>query len=153
VIAQSLPVGEAVAEFETYPEAQAALERLAKAEFPIREVSIVGSGLKSVERVTGRLSYGRAAAAGAAGGAWFGLFFGLLLFLFTTTAQTFALVGAAVLIGAGFGMLFNIVVYTFSRRRRDYSSVSQVLASSYALIVAGPDADKAKAILDRPSAN
>src|SRR3712207_8985496 len=39
--------------------------------------SIIGSDLRMVERVTGRLSWGRAIGAGAASGAWFGLFVGL----------------------------------------------------------------------------
>jgi hypothetical protein len=40
-----------------------------------------------------------------------------------------------VLLGAGFGMLFGLVSYAINRRRRDYTSVMQVIATSYSVIV------------------
>ena len=52
----TLPRGEVVATFESYPGAQEAVDVLARADFPVDKVSIVGSDLKSVERVTGKLS-------------------------------------------------------------------------------------------------
>ena len=107
---------------------------LARADFPVDKVSIVGSDLKSVERVTGKLSWGRVALAGAASGAWLGIFFGLLLIIFSPTASL-AFVLAAVLIGAGFGMLFGLVSYAVNRRRRDFTSVQQVIATSYSVLV------------------
>ena len=60
----TLPKGETVATFETYPEAQAAVDTLAKADFPVKELAIVGTDLTTVERVTGKLSWGRAARRG-----------------------------------------------------------------------------------------
>ena len=123
------------------------VDRLAKAEFPVKQVSIVGNDLKTVERVTGKLSYGRAAVAGAASGAWLGLFFGLVLFLFTTTPNALVYVGAAALIGAGFGMLFGIVSYMLNRRRRDFTSVHQVIAGSYEIIVDSELAVRAQDLL------
>ena len=81
----TLPKGETVASFETYAEAQAAVDKLAKAEFPVKELAIVGTDLTSVERITGTLSWGRAAGAGAISGAWFGTFLGLLFFIFAPT--------------------------------------------------------------------
>ena len=135
--------------YDTYPEAQAVVDRLVKSEFPVKQVSIVGSGLKTVERVTGKLSNGRAAAAGAASGAWLGLFFGLVLFLFAATPQL-AYVGAAVLIGAGFGMIFGLVSYALNRRRHDFTSVNQVLASRYEVIVDPSLTVRAQELLARP---
>ncbi|WP_245635941.1 general stress protein [Herbiconiux solani] len=143
-----IPRGETVAGFETYPEAQAAVDRLGHAGFPVKQVSIVGSDLKSVEQVTGTLSYGRAALAGALSGVWIGIFFGLLFLLISPTTTTPLFLGAAALIGAGFGMFFNIVVYSLNRRRRDYTSVMQVVASSYALIVTPELANRARNLLD-----
>ena len=72
-----------VASYPSYEEAQAAVDRLSDERFPVENLDIVGSGLRLVERVTGRLTNARAAAAGAASGAWFGLFIGLLVGLFT----------------------------------------------------------------------
>ena len=139
----TLPRGEVVAKYETYPEAQQAVDVLARADFPVDKVSIVGSDLKSVERVTGKLTWGRVAVAGAASGAWLGIFFGLLLVIFSP-AVSYAFVIAAVLIGAGFGMLFGIVSYAINRRRRDYTSVMQVIASSYSVVVDPDLANRAR---------
>ena len=72
------PRGEVIANYDTYEAAQDAVDKLAHADFQVRSASIVGNDLKSVERVTGRLSWGRAAGAGAASGLWLGLFFGLV---------------------------------------------------------------------------
>jgi hypothetical protein len=130
----TLPRGEVVATYETYPEAQRSVDLLARADFPVNQLSIVGSDLKSVERVTGKLTWGRVAAAGAASGAWLGIFLGLLLVIFSPTTSI-AFVIAALLIGAGFGMLFGLVSYAINRRRRDYTSVMQVIAASYSVIV------------------
>src|SRR5262245_21241584 len=63
-----------VASYASYEQAQQAVDRLSDERFPVENLEIVGSGLRTVERVTGRLTNARAAAAGAASGAWFGLF-------------------------------------------------------------------------------
>ena len=142
----TLPRGDVLGTYETYVEAQQVVDRLAKADFEVAKLAIVGNDLKTVERVTGKLTYGRAALAGAASGAWFGLFLGLLFFLFATTPN-FAVLGAAALFGAGFGMLFGIVSYTFNRRRRDFTSTNQVLASNYQIIIDPQLTAKAQALL------
>ena len=132
----SIPKGDVLGTYDTYLEAQGVVDRLAKADFEVAKLSIVGNDLKTVERVTGKLTYGRAALAGAASGAWLGLFFGLVLTIFTPpTPQTFGFVGAALLIGAGFGAIFGIVTYAINRRRRDFTSTHQVLASNYQIII------------------
>ncbi|MFZ4894124.1 general stress protein [Plantibacter sp. Mn2098] len=142
-----IPRGESVASFGSYEAAQAAVASLAHADFPVREVSIIGSDLKSVERVTGKLSYGRAAGAGAISGAWLGLFLGLVLIIFNPTTEI-VLVGAAVLMGAAFGMLFGIVSYSVTRRRRDYTSATLVVASTYEVIVGPELANRARNLLE-----
>ncbi|GAA1442752.1 general stress protein [Leifsonia poae] len=142
----TLPRGEVVETFESYPEAQQAVDVLARADFPVDKVSIIGSDLKSVERVTGKLTWGRVALAGAASGAWLGIFFGLLLVIFSP-ATNLGFVVAAVLIGAGFGMLFGIVSYAINRRRRDYTSVMQVIATSYSVLVDPDLANRARNLM------
>jgi hypothetical protein len=143
-----IPTGEIVASFGDYGQAQAAVDSLAKADFPVKSVSIVGSDLKSVENVTGTMSYGKSALAGALSGLWVGLFFGLLLVLLSPGTATPLFVGASALIGAGFGMFFNIAVYSLRRRRRDYTSVMQVVASSYSVMVDPELANRARNALD-----
>jgi hypothetical protein len=143
----TLPKGETVASFETYAEAQSAVDTLAKAEFPLKELAIVGTDLTSVERITGKLTWGRAAGAGALSGAWFGTFLGLLFFIFSPTGTSLGILISAVLIGAGFGMIFGVVSYSVNRRRRDFTSVMQVLATRYAIIAESAHVDRARSVL------
>lgn len=143
----TLPKGETVASYETYAEAQSAVDRLAKAEFPVKELAIVGTDLTSVEHITGTLSWGRAAGAGALSGAWFGTFLGLLFFIFAPTGASLGILISAVLIGAGFGMIFSVVSYSVNRRRRDFTSVMQVLATRYAIIADTAHLQRAREVL------
>jgi hypothetical protein len=136
LVLPSIPKGDVLGTYETYLEAQGVVDRLAKADFEVSKLSIVGNDLKTVERVTGKLTWGRAALAGAASGAWLGLFFGLVFFIFSPSSATaFAFVGAAILIGAGFGVVFGLVTYAINRRSRDFTSTHQVLASNYQIII------------------
>jgi len=145
----TLPKGDVLGTYDTYDEALSVMDRLARAEFPVKQVSIVGSDLRTVERVTGKMTYNRAALAGAASGAWFGLFLGLLLFIFSPSQNAVLYVGAAVLIGAGFGMLFGIVSYAFNRRRRDFTSIHQVIAVKYEVMIDPSLTAKAQEVLAR----
>ena len=135
VLPPVLPRGEILASYNTYADAQGAVDTLAKADFPVKALSIVGNDLKSVERVTGKLTYGRVALAGAGSGAWLGIFFGILFFLFSPTQSSLPFVFAALIMGAGFGMLLGIASYAINRRRRDFTSTMQVIATNYQIIV------------------
>ena len=145
----TLPRGAVLGTYETYLEAQGVVDRLSKAELDVSSLAIVGNDLKTVERITGKLSYARAAGGGAASGAWFGLFIGVVFLLFAPTSNL-TIVAAAALIGAGFGMLFGIVSYALNRRRRDFTSVNQVLASNYQVMIEPEQLAKAQELLARP---
>ncbi|WP_028050021.1 general stress protein [Cellulomonas sp. URHD0024] len=140
------PQGETVAAYDTYLQAQRAVAHLADKDFPVQLVTIVGTDLRMVERVTGRLSYPRAALGGFLTGAWLGLFVGLLLTLFSTEGSGTPIF-SAIVIGGGFGMLFSVVTYSLTRRRRDFTSTSQIVASSYALLCRGEQANRARNLL------
>ena len=129
-----LPPGVEIASYATYLEAQRAVDHLSDEEFPVQHVSIVGSGLRSVEKVTGRLSYPRVALAGALSGVWFGLFVGL--FFSIVGDGSLATIVSAALIGAGFGMLFGVISYAATGGRRDFSSVNAIVASRYTVLCA-----------------
>jgi hypothetical protein len=145
----AIPKGDVLGTYETYGEAQEVVDKLAKSDFDVSQLSIIGSDLKTIERVTGKLSYGRSAITGAASGAWLGIFAGTLLFLFTSSPNL-PYAFAVVLIGAAFGMLFGLVSYGFNRRRRDYSSTSQVIATSYQVIAPSDVVSRAQELLQRP---
>ena len=140
------PQGETVAAYATYLEAQKAVDHLADKAFAVQLVTIVGTDLKMVERVTGRLSYPRVALGGFLSGAWFGLFVGLLLSLFSAAGEPSPLV-AAIFIGGAFGLLFSVITYSFTRGRRDFTSTSQIVASSYAVLCKTEQAHKARELL------
>jgi hypothetical protein len=150
-----IPRGQVIATYDTYVEAQRAVDFLADEQFAVENVSIVGSDLKMVERVTGRLTRGRAAAAGAASGAWFGLFVGVLLSLFAKSGTNgFALIIAALIYGAVFGTIFGFVGHALSGGKRDFTSRSKIVSSRYEIVVVWAHADKAREVLAKlqPSA-
>lgn len=141
------PVGQVIARYSTYLEAQRAVDFLSDNRFPVQAVTIVGTDLRTVERVTGRLTYGRVALAGALSGAWFGLFVGLLLSLFADGADAGVL--AAILIGAGFGMLFGVISFAATGGRRDFTSQSAIVASEYQVLCRDEQARAAIEVLGR----
>lgn len=147
-----LPQGEVISTYDHYADAMHAVDRLARADFPVSEVSILGNDVRSVERVTGKLSYGRVALMGALSGAYLGLFLGLLLFIFQP--ENSGILGvfiSAIAIGAGFGMLFGVLSYAMNRNRRDFSSVMQFVATRYDLIASPASVSEARRILSQPS--
>jgi hypothetical protein len=122
--------------FDKYEQAQSAVDYLSDKEFAVQNCMIVGTELKQVERVTGRLTWARAALAGAASGAWMGLFVGILLSLFAAEgASTLAAVLTGVLFGVVFGMALGLASYAATGGRRDFTSVSQVVATRYEVLV------------------
>ncbi|MDQ1627265.1 MAG: hypothetical protein QOI54_1009 [Actinomycetota bacterium] len=145
-----IPRGQVIATYDTYVEAQRAVDFLSDEQFAVENLSIVGSDLKMVEKVTGRLTRGRAAAAGAASGAWFGLFVGVLLSLFAKSGTNgFALVISALVYGAAFGAIFGFVGHALSKGKRDFTSRSKIVSSRYEIVVVWAQADEARELLAR----
>ncbi len=140
----TLPQGETVASYGTYLEAQRAVDHLSDQQFPVQLVTIVGTELKMVERVTGRLTYARVAMGGFGSGAWFGLFIGLLFLL---TSDNAGILLISVLIGGGFGLLFSVIIYSFTGGKRDFTSQSQIVASQYAVLCQVEKAGEARQLL------
>ena len=146
-----LPAGEIVSTYDRYADAMQAVDRLARADFPVKQIAIVGNDMRSVERVTGKLSYGRVALMGAFSGAYLGLFLGLLLFIFQPeNAAIGGVFISAIAIGAGFGMLFAVLSYAMNPNRRDFSSVMQFVATRYDLVAPHELIADARGILSRP---
>lgn len=141
------PTGQPVAAFATYAEAQRAVDYLADNAFTVPGVTIVGTNLQMVERVTGRLSYPRVALAGMMSGAWFGLMVGVLFSLFSNDAEFFSTAATAVGFGCAFGMLFAVLSYAFTGGKRDFTSTSQVVAGTYIVLCTPETASDATALL------
>lgn len=116
--------------YDSYHEAQMAVDYLSDNGFPVENVLIVGTDLKQVERVTGRLTRGRVAMGGALSGAWLGAFVGLIFSMFED-GQTLVRILSTVIFGALFGLVWSMVGYALTKGQRDFTSVSQVVATRY----------------------
>jgi hypothetical protein len=137
-----------VASYDDYAAAQRAVDRLSDDGFPVEHLDIIGSDLRLVERVTGRLTKGRAAAAGAASGAWFGLLIGFLLGIFTSGAW-YGLIIAGLLIGAAWGAVFGFLGHTATRGARDFASARTIVALRYDLVARDGFVDAARSGLQQ----
>ncbi len=132
--------------YDEYAQAQKAVDHLSDRSFPVQNLMIVGTDLKQVERVTGRLTTGRVALGGAASGAWIGLFVGLIFSLFGEDNVLGVIVSTA-LFGALFGLVMALVAYAMTRGQRDFTSVTQVVATKYELLVEHKHAEEARRLL------
>jgi hypothetical protein len=122
--------------YDGYPEAQRVVDYLSDHEFPVQNVVIVGTELRSVERVTGRLTHRKMAVAGAVSGLWMGLFVGIAFALFSSKNQLGFLITTPIL-GAFFGLVWSQIGFRAATRggTRDFSSISQVVATKYEVLV------------------
>jgi len=154
------PVGPAdgqivVASYPTYADAERAVDYLSDQRFPVERTAIVGRGLSSFERITGRLTIWRAAAQSAAYGAVLGALFGWLFGLFDwvnplISGLLLALYGA--IFGAVAGGLLGLLGHALTGGRRDFSSVAGMRAESYDILVDAEVAPQAIQLLDAPAA-
>src|SRR3954463_1971441 len=104
------PKGWPVGSYPTYAEAQRAVDYLSDQEFPVQQVTIVGVDLMQVERVTGRLTWGKVLGGGVLSGAWLGLFIGLVLGIFSPNNMYGVLITGLVA-GVFFGLITSAVPY------------------------------------------
>jgi hypothetical protein len=138
----------AVATYQDYASAQRAVDYLSDNQFPVERTSIVGTDLRLVENVLGRLTTARAALAGAASGAWFGLLFGLLLGIFSNSSWLAVLL-VAIVVGALWGAIFGAIAHAATGGRRDFTSRSSLQAGQYAVLVDAEHAEPARQLLTR----
>lgn len=143
-----------VATYDTYAEAERAVDFLSDEGFPVERVAIVGTGLRTVEQVAGRLTTGKAALLGAGQGAMLGLLFGLLFGLFFTGPDFFGVVLYGLVAGTIFGAVFGAVAQAAQGGRRDFASVRGMQAERYEIQVEHEHSARAKQLLgglDQPS--
>ena len=142
------PTGWPIGSYPTYVEAQRAVDYLSDEHFTVQDVTIVGVNLMQVERVIGRLTWGKVIGGGIVSGAWLGLFFGLLVSLvFTGNALVpilFGLIGGVI-----FGLISATVPYAATRGQRDFASTMQLVAGRYDVLCDPKSAEKARDMLAR----
>ena len=137
---------QSLAVYDDYARAQKAVDFLADADFPVDQLMIVGTDLKRIERVTGRLTWSKIAVGGLLSGLWLGVFIGLIFALFTEEGVWQVLVTTAVM-GATFGLVWALIGYAFTRGQRDFSSVTQVVATKYEVLVENKHAARVRELL------
>ncbi len=134
--------------FEKYGEAQRAVDYLSDEEFPVENCMIVGTDLRQVERVTGRLTTSRVAVGGVLSGIWLGLFIGLIFALFANAGDALMTIFYCIGFGAFFGVVWALIGYAMTRGRRDFTSVSQVVATRYEVLTEHKYAQQARDLLE-----
>src|SRR5215216_989342 len=118
-----------LASYESYPEAQRAVDYLSDERLP-------------VEQVTGRIGYGRAALQGAGLGAVIGFIIGLFISLFSLyIALLYVIYGAVI------GLVVGLVGHALSGGQRDFSSVGGIQAGRYNVMADEEVADEASRLL------
>jgi hypothetical protein len=141
-----LPDGWPVSSYNTYQEAQKAVDHLADNDFPVRGLTIVGIDPMLVEWIDAHLTWRRVLATGAASGAWLGLFVGLLLSLFTLGAGLLPIM-IGVVSGVVFGLASAAVRYASARGQRNFVSHSQLVARRYDVLSQPSTAERARDLL------
>jgi hypothetical protein len=133
----------------SYEAAEHAVDWLSDQGFPVERARIVGTGLRYVEQVSGRLTTGRAALTGIGQGAVLGLVWGLLFSLFFTadTASFFGVLAFSLVVGIVFGALVGAVSHLVTDGRRDFDSFAQTRADRYEVQVDDGFAGEAERLL------
>ncbi|MFD5280428.1 general stress protein [Streptomyces rubrogriseus] len=139
-----------IASYETYREAERAVDHLSDQGFPVDRVAIIGQDIRLVEQVTGRLGFGgsalQGAASGALPGALIGWLFGLVNWLDpVVSALLLALYG--LIFGAVVGALFGLLMHSLQAGRRDFASFRSMQPSRYEVVVDEAVADEAERLV------
>jgi hypothetical protein len=133
--------------YSSYAEAQKAVDFLADQKFEVQNLAIVGTDLKSVERVLGRRNWGTVITQGLQSGISTGLLVGLVVLIFAKPSSILLLLLVSLAIGMSLGVGFNAVAYAMSRGRRDFTSVTQTIATKYEVLCEHKVAAQAREML------
>jgi hypothetical protein len=135
--------------YQTYADAQKAVDYLADQRFEVQNLAIVGTDLKSVERVLGRRSWGTVIVQGLQSGLSTGLLVGLVMLIFTKPSSVLLLLLVALAIGIVLGLVFNAAAYAMTGGRRDFTSVTQTVATKYEVLCEHKVAAQAREMLQQ----
>ena len=136
-----------VATYPTYAEAQRAVDHLADNAFPVENICIVGTDLKQVERVLGRLTWGQVLMRGALGGIGTGLFLGVMFSFFMPEMGFGSALLFGVLLGVGMGLLSAGMGHAVSGGQRDFNSVQAIVATRYEVLGESTVVDQSRQML------
>lgn len=141
------PTGWPVGSYDTYEQAQRAVDHLSDNHFPVEKLTIVGVDLMQVERVTGRLTWGKILGGGVISGAWLGLFVGVIIGLFSSGQDYWQVIASCVVFGIIFGLITAAIPYAATRGQRDFASTMQLVAGRYDVLSDPGNAEQARDML------
>jgi hypothetical protein len=133
--------------YNTYADAQKAVDYLADEKFEVQNLAIVGTELKSVERVLGRRNWGTVITQGMQSGISTGLLVALVMLIFTQPRSFFLLLVVSLAIGIALGVGFSAAGYAMSRGKRDFTSITQTVATKYEVLCEHKVAAQAREML------
>jgi len=135
-----------VATFATLADVEDVLSRL---DFPVGGTTIVGTDLRFVERVEGRMSTARSGGYGTVAGAWLGALVASFAAIFTadSAGAVLSMLFGGIMLGALFGAVFGVVAYRFAGPRGGITGNVTLVASRYELRTDPALADRLRGLL------
>lgn len=125
---------QSVGVYDSYPEAQKVVDFLADSKFPVQNLAIVGTELRSVERVTGRRTWATVFGVGLQNGITTGLLVSMLMWFLQPNENFMLLLAYGLSMGLVVGVVISVVAHLMTRGRRDFTSVSQTVATKYEIL-------------------
>ena len=135
--------------YNTYDDAQRAVDYLSDEKFEVQNLAIVGTDLKSVERVLGRRTWRTVILSGVQSGISTGLLVALVMLIFVRPTSFLLLLLAALVIGVALGVGFAAAAYAMTGGKRDFTSVTQTVATKYEVLCEHKVAAQAREMLLR----
>jgi hypothetical protein len=135
--------------YNSYADAQKAVDYLADEKFEVQNLAIVGTELKSVERVLGRRNWGTVITQGMQSGISTGLLVALVMLIFAQPGSFLLLLAVSLAIGIALGVGFSAAAYAMSRGKRDFTSITQTVATKYEVLCEHKVAAQAREMLQR----
>ena len=150
VLAGTVPV----ATFATLGEIDDVLAAVTDEGFPIECTVIVGTDLRFVEKVEGRITLARAAGYGVVAGAWFGALIASFAAIFgaRTVDSGLSMLFGGILLGVVFGAVFGAAAFRVAGPRDGISASPTLVAARYELRTAAELADRLRDLLRAPGA-
>lgn len=136
-----------VAIYDEYSDAARAVDYLADRQFPVENLAIVGTDLKSVEKVTGNMTWGKVLFAGFMQGAMWAGMFAIFLWILQPGLSLFTVFMIAILGFGAVGMLMAALQYRMRGGERDYTSTTAIIATHYEVLAEAEVADRARHLL------
>lgn len=133
--------------YNSYADAQKAVDYLSDQKFEVQNLAIVGTELKSVERVLGRKTWRTVLLSGVQTGVSTGLLVALLMLIFVPVPNLLVLFLVALAIGIAISIVFQAIGYALTQGKRDFTSVTQTVATKYEVLCEHKVAARARELL------